>query len=41
MVDAGVARGAHALIGVRLDYTQLEGTLLVTATGTAVTLRDR
>ena len=40
MVDEAVARGAHAVIGVKLDYTALADCLIVTATGTAVTLRS-
>ena len=39
MVSEAVARGAHAVIGVNLDYTPLGEYLIVTATGTAVTLR--
>lgn len=39
MVAEAVARGAHAVIGVDLDYTFLGECLIVTATGTAVTLR--
>lgn len=39
MVREAVARGAHAVIGVNLDYTPLGDCLIVTATGTAVTLR--
>lgn len=39
MVSEAVARGAHAVIGVKLDYTFLGECLIVTATGTAVTLR--
>lgn len=39
MVEEAVARGAHAVIGVKLDYTPLRDCLIVTATGTAVTLR--
>ena len=39
MVSEAVARGAHAVIGVNLDYTALGDCLIVTATGTAVTLR--
>ena len=38
-VREAVARGAHAVIGVNLDYTPLGDCLIVTATGTAVTLR--
>lgn len=40
MVEEAVARGAHAVIGVKLDYTPLRDCLIVTATGTAVTLRS-
>ena len=39
MVREAVARGAHAVIGVNLDYTPVGDCLIVTATGTAVTLR--
>ncbi|MCP4248164.1 MAG: YbjQ family protein [bacterium] len=39
MVQEAVARGAHAVIGVNLGYTPLGECLIVTATGTAVTLR--
>ncbi len=39
MVREAVARGAHAVIGVNLDYTPLGECLIVTATGTGVTLR--
>ena len=39
MVGDAVARGAHAVIGVKLDYTPVGDCLIVTATGTAVTLR--
>ena len=41
LVDAAVAKGAHAVVGASIDYTQVGGRLLVTMTGTAVTLRDR
>jgi uncharacterized protein YbjQ (UPF0145 family) len=41
MVREAVARGAHAVIGVKLDYTPVGDCLIVTATGTAVTLRTR
>jgi uncharacterized protein YbjQ (UPF0145 family) len=41
MVGEAVARGAHAVIGVKLDYTYLGECLIVTATGTAVTLKNR
>ena len=39
MVTEAVARGAHAVIGVTLDYTFLGECLILTTTGTAVTLR--
>ncbi|MBT8249390.1 MAG: YbjQ family protein [Acidimicrobiia bacterium] len=39
MVEAAVARGAHAVVGVTVGYTPLGDVVLVTATGTAVTLR--
>ncbi len=39
MVEAAVARGAHAIVGVTVGYTTLGDVVLVTATGTAVTLR--
>lgn len=38
--DAAVARGAHAVVGVTMEYTTLSRRLVVTASGTAVTLRD-
>lgn len=41
LVDAAVARGAHAVIGVHLGYTQVGGRLIITTSGTAVTLRER
>ena len=41
LVEAAVARGAHAVIGTGLAYTPLRNRLLVTSTGTAVTLRER
>jgi uncharacterized protein YbjQ (UPF0145 family) len=41
MVREAVARGAHAVIGVNLDYTFLGECLILTVTGTAVTLRNR
>ena len=40
MVREAVARGAHAVIGVNLDYTFLGECLILTVTGTAVTLRN-
>lgn len=41
LVEAAVARGAHAVIGVNLGYTQVGGRLIITSSGTAVTLRER
>ncbi len=41
MVEDAVARGAHAVVAVKVDYESVAGTLLVTATGTAVTLKSR
>jgi uncharacterized protein YbjQ (UPF0145 family) len=38
MIHEAVARGAHAVVGVSIAYTSFGETLLVTATGTAVTL---
>lgn len=40
MVEAAVARGAHGVIGVDVEYTFLGECLVVTATGTAVTLKS-
>lgn len=40
MQEAAGERGAHAVIGVDLDYEVIrDGMLMVTASGTAVTLR--
>ncbi len=41
LVDEAVERGAHAVVGVGMQYTPIGGRLLVTLTGTAVTLRDK
>lgn len=41
LIEAAVTRGAHAVVGVNLDYTQIGGRLIVTTSGTAVTLRER
>lgn len=41
LIEAAVARGAHAVIGVNLGYTQVGGRLIITSSGTAVTLRER
>jgi uncharacterized protein YbjQ (UPF0145 family) len=41
LVDEAVERGAHAVVGVGMQYTPIGGRLLITLTGTAVTLRDK
>lgn len=41
LIEAAVARGAHAVVGVNLGYTQVGGRLIITTSGTAVTLRER
>lgn len=41
VVDVAVTRGAHAVIASELDYTPLDHRMLVTVTGTAVTLKAR
>jgi uncharacterized protein YbjQ (UPF0145 family) len=41
LTEEAVERGAHAVLGVTISYTPLEGRLLLTITGTAVTLRER
>ncbi|MBT8198819.1 MAG: YbjQ family protein [Acidimicrobiia bacterium] len=41
LIEEAVERGAHAVIGVSMNYTPLGDRLLITLTGTAVTLRDR
>ncbi len=41
LTDAAIARGAHAVVGAALAYTTIDDRVVVTATGTAVTLRDR
>lgn len=41
LVDEAVERGAHAVIGVGMQYTTLGPRMLITLTGTAVTLRDK
>ncbi|MFQ5516745.1 MAG: heavy metal-binding domain-containing protein [Acidimicrobiia bacterium] len=35
------SRGAHAIVGVRIEYTAVDRMVIVSATGTAATLRDR
>ncbi len=41
LVDEAIARGAHAVVGVDMTYTPVGGRLLVTITGTAVTLKEK
>ena len=40
LVDAAVTRGAHAVVACELDYTPIDHRMIVTITGTAVTLKD-
>ena len=39
MVDDALARGAHAVIGVSVDLVEVGGSVVVSAAGTAVTLK--
>jgi uncharacterized protein YbjQ (UPF0145 family) len=39
MIEEAVARGAHAIVGVTAGYTPIGDVLMITCTGTAVTLR--
>ncbi|MFQ5555482.1 MAG: heavy metal-binding domain-containing protein [Acidimicrobiia bacterium] len=41
LVEEAIERGAHGVIGVTMQYTPLGDRLLLTITGTAVTLRER
>ncbi|MFQ5968003.1 MAG: heavy metal-binding domain-containing protein, partial [Acidimicrobiia bacterium] len=41
MLDDAVARGAHAVVGTEVAVHEIGGSLVVTATGTAVTLQAR
>lgn len=41
LVTEAIERGAHAVIGVSMSYTPVGSRLLVTTTGTAVTLREK
>ncbi len=41
MVAAAIERGAHGVIGVSLHIALEDGSRVVVATGTAVTLRNR
>jgi uncharacterized protein YbjQ (UPF0145 family) len=40
LVDAAVTRGAHAVVACELDYTPIDHRMIVTVTGTAVTLKQ-
>lgn len=40
LVDAAVTRGAHAVVACELNYTPIDHRMIVTVTGTAVTLKD-
>lgn len=39
MVESAVARGAHAVVGMSVGYTPIGDVVVITAAGTAVTLR--
>lgn len=41
LINAAIERGAHAVVGVQMQYTPVGDRLLITLSGTAVTLRDR
>ncbi|VAW09059.1 hypothetical protein MNBD_ACTINO02-2651 [hydrothermal vent metagenome] len=41
LTEEAIDRGAHAVIGVTMSYTALGNRLLITLTGTAVTLREK
>ncbi len=41
LVDEAVERGAHAVIGVAMQYTPVGTRMLITMTGTAVTLQEK
>jgi uncharacterized protein YbjQ (UPF0145 family) len=41
LVDDSLERGAHAVVGVSIDYTPFGNRIIITVSGTAVTLRDR
>lgn len=40
LIDNAITRGAHAVVGCELHYTPLDHRMLVTVTGTAVTLKE-
>ncbi len=41
LVDEAVERGAHAVVGVTMQYTPVGTRMLITLSGTAVTLQER
>ena len=41
LVDEAVERGAHAIIGVTMQYTPTGSRMLITLSGTAVTLQEK
>jgi uncharacterized protein YbjQ (UPF0145 family) len=41
LVDEAVERGAHAVVGVTMQYTPIGTRMLITMSGTAVTLQDK
>jgi uncharacterized protein YbjQ (UPF0145 family) len=41
LVENAVTRGAHAVVACDLTYTPIDHRMLVTVTGTAVTLKER
>lgn len=41
LVDEAIERGAHAVIGVTMQYTPVGNRMLITMSGTAVTLREK
>ncbi len=41
LVDEAVERGAHAVIGVTMQYTSIGTRMLITMSGTAVTLQEK
>jgi len=41
LVDEAVERGAHAVIGVTMQYTAIGTRMLITMSGTAVTLQEK
>ena len=41
LVDEAIERGAHAVIGVTMQYTPIGVKMLITMSGTAVTLQEK